>query len=658
MRCWIALQFCLYLCLCLDVAQATEPAFDTRLHAESLLAQDPRLAMAEAEKIYQQSADTTERASAALVVGKAALALDQLDIAERYLASALRLVAKQTSSLTLAIHYATARLAFQRGDFAECERVLAAQLENAPSAKSPRLEAAVWNLFGIAAARQAHYSDAVSRYQRSLTIQRQRGDSQAIAQGLNNLANVWKNLGQPSVALELHLQALMLRRELDDHSGITQSLSNIELVYRQLGDLKSALSYSKQALERARQRSDLAELQRISINYAELLTLSGKVPAARIVLDELEPQLTQGAPLLRRASLSVRAQILHAEGRQLDALAVAQQGVALAREMGEPKELSEALESLAKLQLPKAAEATLVEAAALAQAGGAVMRERELRLQLAGLLERRGAFVESLAQWRRTEQLAEAAGSLATARRIAVLERQLAEAERARELAGLRATESLQAALISRQRWISGLGMVSLLSVSLLLGWRIREVRRRQIIAERNRLELSAKNTELERLANTDALTGLANRKCLRDHLERLAGTDTLNALALLDIDYFKRINDRFGHDVGDCVLVRLSEILQRTLAEEVVIGRWGGEEFLLIFPDASSDVAVSALVRVQQALADSPVPASGESVQIRFSAGVAAHSSGTTAEAWVKAADVALYAAKQKGRDRIEVAP
>jgi diguanylate cyclase (GGDEF)-like protein len=559
--------------------------------------------------------------------------------------------------LTLAIHYAIARLAFQRGDFSKCERLLAAELERAPAAGSPRLEAAIWNLYGIAAARQARYSDAATRYQRSLTIHRQRGDTGSVAQGLNNLGNVWKNLGQPSVALELHLEALKLRRELQDEGGITQSMSNIELVYRQLGDLASALIYSNEALQRARKLSDLAEFQRISINHADLLARSGKALAARDLLDGLEPHLDQAAPLLRRAALSVRAQILQTLGKPTEALALAEQAVALARDMGEPKELSEALETRAKLQAPEAAEATFIEAADLAQSGGAVMRERELRLHLAALLEKRGAFAEALAQWRRMEQLSEAAGALATARRVAVLERQLAEAERARELGQLRATESIQAALISRQRWVGALGMVSLLSVSLLLGWRMREVRRRQVIAERNRAELSAKNTELEQLANTDALTGLGNRKWLREHLERLASADEAKTLALLDIDFFKRINDTYGHDVGDRVLVALSEALRRSLPKETLIGRWGGEEFLLLFPGTNSPAALESLARVREALTKLHIPAAEETVQVRFSAGIATHNHPVFAEAWLKAADVALYRAKELGRDRIELA-
>ncbi|MDF2446030.1 MAG: hypothetical protein K0S46_1266 [Moraxellaceae bacterium] len=161
------------------------------------------------------------------------------------------------------------------------------------------------------------------------------------------------------------------------------------------------------------------------------------------------------------------------------------------------------------------------------------------------------------------------------------------------------------------------------------------------------------------RLGLTDVLTGVHNRRSILDLLAaetaraQCAGTPL--AVALLDLDHFKRINDTWGHPAGDRVLQEAARALRACLREGDAIGRFGGEEFLLVLPGLAGDAAVRLAERCRGALAALELHAgSGERMPVSGSFGVAWYVAGGPAEALVHAADALLYEAKQAGRNRV----
>ncbi|MEJ6006193.1 diguanylate cyclase [Paucibacter sp. AS339] len=169
--------------------------------------------------------------------------------------------------------------------------------------------------------------------------------------------------------------------------------------------------------------------------------------------------------------------------------------------------------------------------------------------------------------------------------------------------------------------------------------------------------ELLEKNQELEQLSVTDRLTKLYNRLFLDRVLERefaAAGRKSRSfALILLDIDRFKRVNDTYGHHVGDQVLVSLALLLQQRVRGSDVVGRWGGEEFLIICPDTELAGARQLAENLCRHVAAHAFPHVGECTA---SFGVAAYMPGDTIASVETRADKALYAAKQGGRNRVVV--
>ncbi len=165
--------------------------------------------------------------------------------------------------------------------------------------------------------------------------------------------------------------------------------------------------------------------------------------------------------------------------------------------------------------------------------------------------------------------------------------------------------------------------------------------------------------------ATTDALTGLANRRQLDTDLQilstaRLGGSGSCSFI-MLDLDRFKRLNDDLGHAAGDEALRLVSAELQRVIRRRDTIYRYGGEEFLVVMPDTSLEVAEAAAERIRAAVADLQIRAGVDPAArcLTISGGVAFSLSAREHwEAVLAAADLALYEAKAAGRDCIRVAP
>jgi len=169
--------------------------------------------------------------------------------------------------------------------------------------------------------------------------------------------------------------------------------------------------------------------------------------------------------------------------------------------------------------------------------------------------------------------------------------------------------------------------------------------------------ELEAKNAQLAALARTDPLTGVANRghieQCLADEVARARRFGHRLAVGMLDIDFFKRINDGFGHPFGDRVIREVARILTQTLRQVDKVGRYGGEEFLLVLPDTDIEGAHILAERVRALMADFTFEP--QDYRGTVSIGVASWLPGNESwEALVSRADQALYAAKESGRNRV----
>ncbi len=185
-----------------------------------------------------------------------------------------------------------------------------------------------------------------------------------------------------------------------------------------------------------------------------------------------------------------------------------------------------------------------------------------------------------------------------------------------------------------------------------------------RIITERKRAEDDRKLLikELEQLSRTDSLTGLMNRRALIEHLEqevqRSLRYSKAIALILCDIDNFKDINDSFGHTSGDRALEMVADILRDMARKSDIIGRYGGDEFMIIIPESSLDGAEDFAERIRTTLSRKVFTTEHDKkISISLSFGVSSFNPVMdTPDTFVSRADQALYAAKHAGRNRVAV--
>ena len=180
--------------------------------------------------------------------------------------------------------------------------------------------------------------------------------------------------------------------------------------------------------------------------------------------------------------------------------------------------------------------------------------------------------------------------------------------------------------------------------------------------AENRIKELETQLAQMSTLVREDPLTHSLNRRGLDDEFAREASrADRYNApfcIAVLDIDNFKALNDKRGHQTGDEALIHLVKIAKEELRLTDHIARMGGEEFLILLPNTPLDEAAKIITRLQRGLTKKYFLDNNEKVLITFSAGVTERAPGESQEASITRADAAMYEAKQTGKNRVCTAP
>ena len=189
------------------------------------------------------------------------------------------------------------------------------------------------------------------------------------------------------------------------------------------------------------------------------------------------------------------------------------------------------------------------------------------------------------------------------------------------------------------------------LRARLLVGKRIVDLQQKLVVT----------NHALQFSASHDFLTGLWNRaeiiSFLRRELERARRDRTPVAVMLADVDHFKQVNDKLGHESGDKVLKAVAENLTSSLRPYDGVGRYGGEEFLLVLPGCDLEIAERRANQVREIVARCPISLGSQTCNVTLSMGVVVAEGASDAERLINQADTALYQAKSKGRNRVETA-
>jgi two-component system, cell cycle response regulator len=169
---------------------------------------------------------------------------------------------------------------------------------------------------------------------------------------------------------------------------------------------------------------------------------------------------------------------------------------------------------------------------------------------------------------------------------------------------------------------------------------------------------LSARSVTLEHEALTDGLTGMHNRRyfddAMNEYLDQFRKIDKPIGLMILDLDHFKKVNDTYGHDVGDEVLRQIARCLQEFTRYHDVVARLGGEEFAVVAPNMSRESLFKLADRIRHAISSLKIKSGNVTLGVTMSIGLAIWDHKETAEELYKRADMQLYQAKRTGRNRV----
>jgi diguanylate cyclase (GGDEF)-like protein len=427
--------------------------------------------------------------------------------------------------------------------------------------------------------------------------------------------------GQTEAGERALAQSLALARDADDDVALSRALNVVSFFRDEAGDAAGELAAMQQAIAHAR---------RGGARQDEVLGLAN-------LADHY----------LKRGDFDT-------------ALKLSQEALPLTRALGDRTGESVALANiglaLISLRRPEEGLRYTSEAMALDRRAGALDSMARFELELGHYLERAGYLREAVAAYQRQRKLADEVSRLDQQQAILELQEGQDHEHRQRELELLQREGDLQQARLLNQTLTQRLWAAAALAA--LLGMAVAALLLRRL--RRHNAALKAGNARLLSISEQDVLTGLANRHHLQRLRQRAPGGPEASfegALLLIDIDHFKRINDRLGHAAGDAVLVELARRLRAALRESDLIVRWGGEEFLVIAQALSQDQLQELAQRLLCAVAEPPVALDGQAIEVTASIGHASFPTQPTGLAvpWERAlalVDTALYLAKAHGRN------
>jgi diguanylate cyclase (GGDEF)-like protein len=640
---------------------------ELRLLCGNLAGPRAALSSAEFEAHLMLALNATEPARAAWQ------RVEVLATAARNPSAVMQAIEQQAEAALLVSDYDASRIL--------AERLLAVARENG----SNEYQASAHGYFGVLARRQGDLDAALETYQTALQMLETSRHDHRRALILSNLGTVLRDRGSFARALELQLDALDIRERIGDR--LETSLRNIALLYREIEDEETARRYFERALASVDRRSSPQTYAPVLGSHASLLNDVGDHPAALAAAGEaLEIDLALGNLANQGFEHLEIGRARFGLGQADEAAAQLEQALAIGRELQQNEIVSRSLLHLAEIHQ---ARHDSLRARGMIDEAIAGLEQAKLRPQLvqAYAVREKIALADhdpetALRFLRRHAEQRELLLGTRAGRQLSALQARHARAEADKDLALLQKDNELKNMRLDKQEVQRRLGLVMLVGLALgvlLFAWRYVGVRRLNHTLRQRNAEIDQKskalaeaNARLEERAQelyeasiTDPLTGVCNRARLRDladrHLVACQGSGRPLAALVIDYDRFKQVNDQLGHLYGDRVLIAGTRAIRECLESGDILGRFGGEEFVVLLvgdrADAAAHVAESVRAKVQQDLAR--LPTCG--IEVTVSIGVAmlhdlVDPAGSSVDILLDAGDQAMYQAKAAGRNRVAI--
>ncbi|MEM9530968.1 MAG: diguanylate cyclase [Pseudomonadota bacterium] len=633
-----------------DAEAALELSQQLRSTAES--AGEPA-ALIDALKVLTRAQHATGRSDQALATGETALRLAQ----------SLGDDPRQSD-----VHRRLTAIYIDRNDYANAERHLRSALTLAENAGDELRLAHGFSLLAKIRRYQVRYDESLEHIDAALAIYQRIENDVGVARQVAFRGVVLELMGQFEPALEAHMQALKLAQQRNDLSGSASALYNLGEIHRELGDFDLSLSYLMDALaldQRVGNQTDIAYSHNM-VGQAYLET--GDFALARDHAQQAVRLFDQlKAPRDGAWARTVLARVELAMGHLPEARRLLDVALATAVQRESWSLLPIVRMQRVRLELAAGQFAEAQHQALLGiemtRGNGESDREEELTGLLSQAKEAAGDYPGAIEALRRQQALKSEILRKDRQQTMAAMQSQAEFLRRGQRIELLEASQALQEERMSREALTRKVWIGAILGLFVLIGlsytrWTQQRLNQRLRAEVKHRTsELESAYAAVEEASLTDALTGLRNRRFLeqREPGER-ASTNGLLVL-LLDLDYFKNINDTHGHDAGDSVLMQIAARLREEIADDSALVRWGGEEFLVVC--GSTDAGAALAERLRQSVASKLFPNDGGgALRATCSAGfveLPPDCAALNALRWpnlISLADRCLYAAKAGGRN------
>jgi diguanylate cyclase (GGDEF)-like protein len=576
-----------------------------------------------------------------------------------------------------------AEMTFLLSDYDGASKLAGTLLDLARQTHSRNFEASALGYFAVIARRRGDLDEALEKNTAAIGLLRAGGNEFSLALMLGNLGTVYRDRGNFARALELQLEALAIRERIGDR--LETSLRNIALLYREIEDEDSARNYFERALNAVNREADPERYAPVVGSYASLLNDVGEHEAALKAANEA---LSIDIPLGNRSNEGLErlevGRALRGLGRTTEASDQLESALEIGRTLGQHEIVARALLNLAEINQ---AQHNSLRARGMIDEAIAGLEAALLRPQLvqAYAVREKIALAErdpesALRYLRRYAEQRELLLGTRASRQLSDLQSRHARAEAEKDLVLLQKDNELQTTRIEKQdveRRLGIVGMISLGLALLLISWRFYGISRLNLALRAKNAQVDAQsreladaNTSLQERARelylaaiSDPLTGVNNRTHLRklidarirDCLE--SGTDL--AVLLIDFDRFKQINDVLGHLFGDRVLLAGVASMRACLVEGDILGRFGGEEFVIALEGERARIAHEIAESLRSAVQGSLASIDTRGIEVTVSIGLVhlsdlMQADQTDVDALLDAGDRAMYEAKAAGRNRV----
>ena len=520
-----------------------------------------------------------------------------------------------------------------------------------------KLKARSLNLVGINYILTAKYADSLNCFVEAVNIFRLTGDKKEIASTLNNIGIAYDMTGSYESALNYYLQSLKIKEELGELTWIASSLNNIGVIYKLIDFPDKAIQYFERALEinrKLNKNSSIAiTLTNIGIMYYQKADYS---TAMKYYSDALRIDEELGNKRGISNSLNNIGLTLFGMGKPEEAMAYYTQALKIRKKLGDKKAIVRTLLNIAEVNRASGFLKEAIQTLKIViEKGNNINAKSEMASAYEALYkiyEKRKNTRDAFDYLRKFQILNKEIVNNKAREKVLEIEKRNQMENKEKEIEILKKNKLIQQMTIRRQQFIKNVffaGAFFLLIGVLILFYLYRS-------KKRINNELEVVNKKLDKSARTDPLTGLSNRRDMYEkityELNRISRIKESFSLVICDIDDFKLFNDKHGHDCGDFILEKLAKYLSSLIRKQDTIGRWGGEEFLILLPETTLEGAVKLSEKIRKDIASKLYDFNGTKFSLTLTFGVCSYDREMEWSECLKSADDALYRGKKAGKN------